>query len=320
MKLMDVKHRKHLRNVVFSDLFYCIFEEPDGESIAHSIVEEIEPSFVGEYKKDRMLAAEYELLRLRLLEERRMQIGSEVIEELLNINIPDYTLLMAKKNIIDEPYQNGGFEKLCGAVFEDYAQAENPLEGEPQPSRLIKYLVAEAWPYEDFCRALNQRILDMASKTINSDKLLKSLCLLSRLESDEELILNFGEKYAASLNAIDAYTGLLYASEFLDSSGFGDSIIRQFDDAELLTAKERIAEKVSRKRMEAMRRKEERDKRDKYRKAECMMKEGRFANACSLFQELKDYRDAGERADEAKCREKRTSPNLRSQVRGFSAC
>lgn len=304
VKLMDIKFRKDLRNVVFSDLFYRLFEESDGESIAYSLIEQIAPGFIENYKKDRMLAAEYELLRLCLLEARRGQIGREMFGELINFNIPDYSLLMDKKNIIDEPYQNGGFEKLCNAVFEDYAQTECPTEGERQQSRLIRLLVAEAWPYEDFYRALNKKILDIASRTLSSDKLLKSLCLLSRLESDEELILYFGEKYGTSLSAIDAYSGLLYVSEFLDSSGALASIVRQFDDAELSAARERIAEKVDKKRMEEMRRKEEQIKKDKYRKAECMMEKGNYADALGLFQELEDYRDARERTDEAKCREK----------------
>ena len=226
MELSDIKREKDLHKLSFADLFYEIYDEPNGESIAMGIIRLIMPDFDDVYKEGRVEAAKYERFREHLSDarfERSMYScvsGDDFSSWLLfrdqwrNDHVMDIC-----GGSIDRLFNEGSFENVCDALYKEFADAKNPEGGGKQRYFLIDAFVKDEKRYEDFRENLERKINDLATGALASSKIIKGLFLLPKLESDQELIIFFGNNFSATFNSVDAYTGLLYASEYFDFDG-----------------------------------------------------------------------------------------------------
>lgn len=135
MELSDIKREKDLHKLSFADLFYEIYDEPNGESIAMGIIRLIMPDFDDVYKEGRVEAAKYERFREHLSDarfERSMYScvsGDDFSSWLLfrdqwrNDHVMDIC-----GGSIDRLFNEGSFENVCDALYKEFADAKTPKE------------------------------------------------------------------------------------------------------------------------------------------------------------------------------------------------
>ncbi|WP_346674714.1 hypothetical protein [Enorma phocaeensis] len=185
----------------------------------------------------------------------------------------------------------------------------------------IDALVADDERYSAFMVNLNNTIRQQM--VISGNKVLKGLYMLSLLGGDQELIIFFGNAYHATFSTIDAYTGLLYASEYFehDESYLGAVFLhsseeektqivrdarnaRDYEHALRLLREERYDEAAkafaalgtykNSKVMsdKALTARDEAAKAKIYQRAISLLSEEEFDKAAELFKELGDYSDS----------------------------
>ncbi len=324
MELSDIKREKDLHKLSFADLFYEIYDEPNGESIAMGIIRLIMPDFDDVYKEGRVEAAKYERFREHLSDarfERSMYScvsGDGFPSWLLFLDqwINDHVMDIYGGSI-ERLLNEGSFENVCDALYKEFADAKNP-EGEgKQRHFLIDAFVKDEKRYEDFRENLERKINDLATGALASSKIIKGLFLLPKLESDQELIIFFGNNFSATFNSVDAYTGLLYASEYFDFDGeILSSLTSDFSEEEIKAAEIAETSWVAKEREEKTKREEERKRSEQYSNAIKAFDNGCYGSAYKSFCELGDYREAKAKAVEAKVKwdEKTRIDRMRSEA------
>ena len=323
MELSDIKREKDLHKLSFADLFYEIYDEPNGESIAMGIIRLIMPDFDDVYKEGRVEAAKYERFREHLSDarfERSMYScvsGDGFPSWLLFLDqwINDHVMDIYGGSI-ERLFNEGSFENVCDALYKEFADAKNP-EGEgKQRHFLIDAFVKDEKRYEDFRENLERKINDLATGALASSKIIKGLFLLPKLESDQELIIFFGNNFSATFNSVDAYTGLLYASEYFDFDGeILSSLTSDFSEEEIKAAEIAETSWVAKEREEKAKREEERKRSEQYSNAIKAFDNGCYGSAYKSFCELGDYREAKAKAAEAK--ERKRSEQYSNAIKAF---
>lgn len=323
MELSDIKREKDLHKLSFADLFYEIYDEPNGESIAMGIIRLIMPDFDDVYKEGRVEAAKYERFRKRLSDARfRRSMYSRVSgdgfsswlfrDQWMNDHVMD-----KYGGSIERLFNEGSFETVCYALYKEFADAKNPEGGGKQRHFLIDAFVKDEKRYEDFRENLERKINDLATGALASSKIIKGLFLLPKLESDQELIIFFGNNFSATFNSVDAYTGLLYASEYFDFDGeILSSLTSNFSEEEIKAAEIAETSRVAKEREEEAEREEERKRSEQYNNAIKAFDNGCYESAYKSFCELGDYREAKAKATEAKVKwdEKTRIDRMRSEA------
>lgn len=312
MELSDIKREKDLHKLSFADLFYEIYDEPNGESIAMGIIRLIMPDFDDVYKEGRVEAAKYERFREHLSDarfERSMYScvsGDDFSSWLLfrdqwrNDHVMDIC-----GGSIDKLFNEGSFENVCDALYKEFADAKNPEGGGKQRYFLIDAFVKDEKRYEDFRENLERKVNDLATGALASSKIIKGLFLLPKLESDQELIIFFGNNFSATFNSVDAYTGLLYASEYFDFDGkILSSLTSDFSEEEIKAAEIAETSRIAKEREEKAKQEEERKRSEQYNNAIKAFDNGCYESAYKSFCELGDYREAKAKAAEAKAKAK----------------
>lgn len=323
MELSDIKREKDLHKLSFADLFYEIYDEPNGESIAMGIIRLIMPDFDDVYKEGRVEAAKYERFRKRLSDARfRRSMYSHVSgdgfsswlfrDQWMNDHVMDIY-----GGSIERLFNEGSFETVCYALYKEFADAKNPEGGGKQRHFLIDAFVKDEKRYEDFRENLERKINDLATGALASSKIIKGLFLLPKLESDQELIIFFGNNFSATFNSVDAYTGLLYASEFFDFDGeILSSLTSNFSEEEIKAAEIAETSWVAKEHEEKAKREEGRKRSEQYDIAIKAFDNGRYESAYKSFCELGDYLEAKAKAAEAKVKwdEKTRIDRMRSEA------
>lgn len=319
MELSDIKREKDLHKLPFADLFYAIYDEPNGESIAMGIIRLIMPDFDDVYKEGRVEAAKYERFRKHLyhacfesLMYSRMYGGCFSSRLFRDQWINDHVM-----KSIERLFNEGSFETVCDALYTEFAHAKNPEGGGRRWHSLIDALVEDEKRYEDFRENLERKINDLAAGALASSKIIKGLFLLPKLESDQELIIFFGNNFSATFNSVDAYTGLLYASEYFDFDGeILSSLTSDFSEEEIKAAEIAETSRVAKEREEKAKREEERKRFEQYNIAIKAFDNGRYESAYESFCELGDYLEAKAKAAEAKVKwdEKTRIDRMRSEA------
>lgn len=323
MEVADIKREKDLHKLTFSDLFYEIYDEPDGETIAMGIIRSIMPDFDDAYREGRIEAAKYSRL-LDYLSDAHFkrslysQVSGNAFSSLLFSDqwINDRVMGIYGGSI-ERLFNEGSFETVCDALYKEFADEKNPEEGEKQRHYLIDTFVKDHDRYEEFCEKLRKTINDLATGPLGTNKVIKGLFLLPKLESDQELIIFFGNNFSATFNSVDAYTGLLYASEYFDFDGeILSSLSSKFDEEETKAAEQAESKKVAKEREEKARREEERKRSEQYSNAIKSFENGSYESAYKAFCELGDYREAKAKAEEAKAKrdEKARIDGMRSEA------
>lgn len=303
MELSDIKREKDLHKLPFADLFYAIYDEPNGESIAMGIIRLIMPDFDDVYKEGRVEAAKYERFRKHLyhacfesLMYSRVYGGCFSSRLFRDQWINDHVM-----GSIERLFNEGSFETVCDALYTEFAHAKNPEGGSRRWHSLIDALVEDEKRYEDFRENLERKINALATGALASSKIIKGLFLLPKLESDQELIIFFGNNFSATFNSVDAYTGLLYASEYFDFDGeILSSLTSDFSEEEIKAAEIAETSRIAKEREEKAKREEERKRSEQYNNAIKAFDNGCYESAYKSFCELGDYREAKAKAAEAK--------------------
>lgn len=321
MELSGIKREKDLRKIPFADLFNEIYDEPNGEDTALRTIKAIMPEFDDVYACGRVEAAKCMLFRDYLTSVRWKragfsQVSSNCISALVfyNQKINDFVTSTCRR-AIEAFFDEGRFEDVYEILYEEYADIVNPVEGDKQHHGLIDLFVQSEARFNAFLGWLDQKISSLATAALNSSKTIKALYLLPRLESDQELIIFFGNNFHATLNSIDAYTGLLYASEFFD---FDESMLASlsggFTDDELESAKQAETSEANRRHEEEARREEQQRRAEQYRNAGREYVRGNYESAFKVYSELGDYRDAPVKAEESKSKwdEKAKADSIRA--------
>ena len=319
MELSDIKREKDLHKLSFADLFYEIYDEPNGESIAMGIIRLIMPDFDDVYKEGRVEAAKYERFRKHLYDAcfeslmySRVYGGCFSSRLFRDQWINDHVM-----GSIERLFNEGSFETVCDALYTEFAHAKNPEGGGRRWHSLIDALVEDEKRYEDFRENLERKINDLATGALASSKIIKGLFLLPKLESDQELIIFFGNNFSATFNSVDAYTGLLYASEYFDFDGeILSSLTSDFSEEEIKAAEIAETSRIAKEREEKAKREEERKRSEQYNNAIKAFDNGRYESAYKSFCELGDYREAKAKAAEAKVKwdEKPRIDRMRSEA------
>lgn len=307
MELSDIKREKDLHKLSFADLFYEIYDEPNGESIAMGIIRLIMPDFDDVYKEGRVEAAKYERFRKRLSDARfRRSMYSRVSGDGFSSRLfRDQWINDHVMKSIERLFNEGSFETVCDALYTEFAHAKNPEGGGRRWHSLIDALVEDEKRYEDFRENLERKINDLATGALASSKIIKGLFLLPKLESDQELIIFFGNNFSATFNSVDAYTGLLYASEYFDFDGeILSSLTSDFSEEEIKAAEIAETSRVAKEREEKAKQEEERKRSEQYNNAIKAFDNGCYESAYKSFCELGDYREAKAKAAEAKAKAK----------------
>ena len=324
MELSDIKREKDLHKLSFADLFYEIYDEPNGESIAMEIIRLIMPDFDDVYKEGRVEAAKYERFREHLSDarfERSMYscVSGDGFSSWLLFRDQwrnDHVMDICGGSI-ERLFNEGSFENVCDALYKEFADAKNPEGGGKQRHFLIDAFVKDEKRYEDFRENLERKINDLATGALASSKIIKGLFLLPKLESDQELIIFFGNNFSATFNSVDAYTGLLYASEYFDFDGeILSSLTSDFSEEEIKAAEIAETSWVAKEREEKAKREEERKRSEQYNNAIKAFDNGRYESAYKSFCELGDYLEAKAKAAEAKVKwdEKTRIDRMRSEA------
>lgn len=311
MELSDIKREKDLHKLSFADLFYEIYDEPNGESIAMGIIRLIMPDFDDVYKEGRVEAAKYERFREHLSDAR---FGRSMYSRVSGDGFSSWLLCGGS---IERLFNEGSFENVCDALYKEFADAKNPEGGGKQRHSLIDAFVKDEKRYEDFRENLERKINDLATGALASSKIIKGLFLLPKLESDQELIIFFGNNFSATFNSVDAYTGLLYASEYFDFDGeILSSLTSDFSEEEIKAAEIAETSWVAKEREEEAKREEERKRSEQYSNAIKAFDNGCYGSAYKSFCELGDYREAKAKAAEAKVKwdEKTRIDRMRSEA------
>lgn len=323
MELSDIKREKDLHKLSFADLFYEIYDEPNGESIAMGIIRLIMPDFDDVYKEGRVEAAKYERFRKHLSDARFKRsmyscVSGDGFSSLLFSDqwINDHVIGIYGGSI-ERLFNEGSFETVCDALYKELADVKNPEGGCKQKHCLIDTFVKDEKRYEDFRENLERKINDLATGALASSKIIKGLFLLPKLESDQELIIFFGNNFSATFNSVDAYTGLLYASEYFDFDGeILSSLTSDFSEEEIKAAEIAETSRVAQEREEKAKREEERKRSLQYNMAIRAFDNGWYESAYKSFCELGDYREAKAKAAEAKVKwdEKTRIDRMRSEA------
>ena len=307
MELSDIKREKDLHKLSFADLFYEIYDEPNGESIAMGIIRLIMPDFDDVYKEGRVEAAKYERFREHLSDARFGRLMYSCVS-----GDGFSSLLFSKQWIIDQAmdkyggsierlFNESSFEIVCNSLYKEFADAKNPEGDGKQRHYLIDAFVKDEKRYEDFRENLERKINALATGALASSKIIKGLFLLPKLENDQELIVFFGNNFSATFNSVDAYTGLLYASEYFDFDGeILSSLTSDFSEEEIKAAEIAETSRIAKEREEKAKREEERKRSEQYNNAIKAFDNGCYESAYKSFCELGDYREAKAKAAEAK--------------------
>ena len=321
--MSDIKREKDLHKLSFADLFYEIYDEPNGESIAMGIIRLIMPDFDDVYKEGRVEAAKYERFRKHLSDARFKRsmyscVSGDGFSSLLFSDqwINDHVIGIYGGSI-ERLFNEGSFETVCDALYKELADVKNPEGGCKQKHCLIDTFVKDEKRYEDFRENLERKINDLATGALASSKIIKGLFLLPKLESDQELIIFFGNNFSATFNSVDAYTGLLYASEYFDFDGeILSSLTSDFSEEEIKAAEIAETSRVAQEREEKAKREEERKRSLQYNMAIRAFDNGWYESAYKSFCELGDYREAKAKAAEAKVKwdEKTRIDRMRSEA------
>lgn len=319
MELSDIKREKDLHKLPFADLFYAIYDEPNGESIAMGIIRLIMSDFDDVYKEGRVEAAKYERFRKHLyhacfesLMYSRVYGGCFSSRLFRDQWINDHVM-----GSIERLFNEGSFETVCDALYTEFAHAKNPEGGGRRWHSLIDALVEDEKRYEDFRENLERKINALATGALASSKIIKGLFLLPKLKSDQELIVFFGNNFSATFNSVDAYTGLLYASEYFDFDGeILSSLTSDFSEEEIKAAEIAETSRIAKEREEKAKREEERKRSEQYNNAIKAFDNGRYESAYKSFCELGDYREAKAKAAEAKVKwdEKKRIDHMQSEA------
>lgn len=355
--IADISSLKEMRSITFADLFYEVFESADGRGITRGIIAAIDPGFVPALAKQReetlallvikdaVSSARNKHLREvqeKEEEEARKQAERERQEKLygaLGFGGGGLFLSIQRLEELQELQDSlrGGSSTFNSA--QDRAKRKvktlgfdellNVLKNEviDETSECINALAEEDDLCSEFLAVLEERITQQGNASPN--KALKGLYMLPELSDDQELIIFFGNNFHATFANIDAYTGLLYASEYFDYDGYYlNSVIlsatkeereaviqsernaRDYAEAQRALGNGEYDEAIqlfdklgSYKNSAAMLQKsyearQEAARAEAYRQASQLLEEGKFDEAEKGFTELEDYKDSPQKLEE----------------------
>lgn len=333
---------EQLREISFSDFYYSLENKENKADVVKRVIAAIDPGFIPMVLQQRRLVILLCMIR-DAVEDKRMQYQIKLQkkeEELEKYKQLDklyssvgrvsrlYSIVKHAEELkeIQEAIGNGrtatgglgikikylNDDELFDQIKEDFISAS---------VEHIDALVADDERYPAFMENLNNTIRQQM--VTSGNKVLKGLYMLPLLGGDQELIIFFGSVFHATFSNTDAYTGLLYASEYFehDESYLGAVFLhsseeektqivrdarnaRDYEYALRLLREERYDEAAkafdalgtfkNSKVMsdKALAARDEAAKAKLYQRAVSLLSEEEFDKAAELFEELGDYSDS----------------------------
>ena len=208
--------QNELRGILFSDLFYKIYENEDGLFITKSIIHNIDSQIFDKINKNRKDARQLYIDKPVFLKslydsDSSQQLSNPSLQHLyerkavltFNKQLQKLTTPISSRNL---------YTRTTDIELESIEREINSIKDSAEQSRREKL------------DAYDKKTLSVACTELDRDKIIKSLYLLPHIDNDQELIIFFGNNFHATFSNIDAYTGLLYTAEFFD---FEENIMKQ---------------------------------------------------------------------------------------------
>lgn len=203
MDLTDIASIKDLRETNFSELFYGIFDTPNRIERCDALVERLWPDAFGNVKRARAAAIELELLRehLESLFKQKYGVGTCAALHVRRIESIEDSRLPSANQIRE--------------ILLEYCACCKSKENEREVGTHAKHLLLNVGRAISFTMGIEEEQRRIINQSFH-DKVIKGLQAVSRIESDQKLIVCLGKLFHARMREIDAYTGLVYTSECLD--------------------------------------------------------------------------------------------------------
>lgn len=229
MDCSEITTVEELRILSFSDLFYAIYNNRDGDHIASQIIATINPNYSQEVIESIDKFLDYKNLDNSYNQRICRQI--ETIRE----NLTDDLMTLFEKNNIDDVYL-----EYLNPVFEaknKFIETNESYQDEISKFRLntsrrvsrdrieelreksrerINEIGAKLDFRQQIWKEFEQEFLAEISACFGEDKVLKALYILPYIRTDQELLIFFGNNFQKTFSEVDAYVGLLYSSEYFD--------------------------------------------------------------------------------------------------------
>ena len=176
MKAADIKYEKDLHTLSFSDLFYEIYSEPNGEAIAMKIIRSIMPDFDDVYREGRIEAAKYSRLLahlsyVRLQRSLYSQVSGNIHSRLAFPEQWGADLVMdSYGSYFERLFSKGGFEAVCDALYKEFTDEKSSEKGESRHHYLISVFVKDEGRYDEFCEKLRNKISYLATKALRKTR------------------------------------------------------------------------------------------------------------------------------------------------------
>lgn len=206
MNIADIASIKDLREMNFSELFYGIFDAPDRIGMCDALVERICPGAYDDVRRARTLAIEFELLREHL----------EARECILDAYNSAASWFPAPRN--REWPSNASQIRAVLDLFCSFCESgKYDMDDSDALLRVVssKLFSDDGEDTITFFQGIREEQFRVVDESLH-DRAIKGLEAIPRLDSDQELIVCLGKLFHVRMREIDAYTGLVYTSEWLD--------------------------------------------------------------------------------------------------------
>lgn len=226
-----------LRSTAFFDLFYAIFDAPNKTEVASEILQRIDPTVM-----DRVRRREKDGERILRSIDRLEFVKHELEERESARNSSNDHMSLFSEPPIKQKYSWTVDGMKTGWDLDSRYHFSKDKNDKNKVAILVKALTnckehefdtVLRWAFQrvDFDTFYeNTKLLTLFKKEVRTrrkqlsegidvDKELLALFLISKLDSDRDMIVFFGNNFHKAFEDVNAYTGLLYAYEYFEYVG-----------------------------------------------------------------------------------------------------
>ena len=245
---LNIASLEDLRKLSFSTLFYGICGNSHSITVARKIVATINPNFIRQYQSQR---EEVLLLNYLKNEIKLQRIKHEIYLESLRKKLQPFfssngSAYYPPKR--EEVIPTDVTSLLSPNGFLDIILKDRQLKAEVHSFQLSHIRLALFSDEEVYKEVLSEIETRLVSALQGEDRILSCLLSIPLLKSDQDLIIFFGRNYHVAFDEVDAYHGLLYASDYFCSDGLHlclDALDASDDEIQKLIDKRRKSNGIS---------------------------------------------------------------------------
>ena len=250
---LNIASLEDLRKLSFSTLFYRICGNSHGITVTRKIVATINPNFIRQYQSQReeVLLLNYlknEIKLQRIKHEIYLESLRRKLQPLFSSNGSAYYPPKREEVIptdVTSLLSPNGFLDLILKDKQDSESSSGAWLNSLQLDRIRIALFSDEEVYKEVLSEIETRLV---SALQGEDRILSCLLSIPLLKSDQDLIIFFGRNYHVAFDEVDAYYGLLYASDYFCSDGLHlclDALDASDDEIQKLIDKRRKSNEIS---------------------------------------------------------------------------